>query len=69
MTQIYTAFCLHTDGRGTTWISCVEASSVEEAQETAKAACADDWGCERQEIHVLGIAQGDINILHWQDYC
>jgi hypothetical protein len=41
--QTYTAFCLHTDGRGTTWIAAVDASSIEEAQETAKAACADDW--------------------------
>lgn len=65
--MIYTAFCQQTNGRGTIWISTVEASSLEEAIETAREECAADWEYETGHVHVLGIAEGNVNLAYWQD--
>lgn len=67
--QTFTAFCQHTDGRGTMWIAAVEADDVEQAMVAAETNCAFDWDCTTDEIHVVGIAAGDVNILRWEDYC
>ena len=63
----YTAFCQQTDGRGTIWISDVEASSISEAAQNARDLCATEWGYEFHDVHCLGLAEGDINIVHWED--
>lgn len=66
--MIYTAFCQDTSGRGTIWIDKVEASTVEDAKNLAREACADDWGYEdASQIHVLGIARGNVEIADWED--
>ena len=64
----YTVFCQHANGTGTIWISPVNANNLEEAQEKARIACADDWGHEDlSDVHVLGVAEGNVNILFWED--
>jgi hypothetical protein len=65
--MLYSAFCQNISGTGTIWISPVEADNLEDAILTAQADCATDWETDPDEVHVLGIAEGDINILHWQD--
>lgn len=66
--KTYTAFCQDRDSGGSTWISIVEATDTESAIIEARTRCADDWGYDDPEdIHVLGIAKGDITILHWDD--
>ena len=67
MAKIYTAFCQNANGKGTIWINPVEADSVEEAISEAQAACANDWGDALEDVHVLGIASGDVKIEHWED--
>lgn len=64
---IYTAFCQQPNGRGTIWINNVEADSLEQATVLACEDCACDWACEPEEVHCLGIAEGDVTILYWDD--
>lgn len=66
--QTFTGFCQQSNGKGTVWIGSFE-STRELAIETARGLCAEVWGYDRDAIHVLGIAEGDVNILHWEDIC
>ena len=63
----YTAFCQEAGGGGTTWIDTVEADNIDEACDIARANCAADWSVEEVFVHVLGLAEGNVNILHWND--
>ena len=63
----FTAFCQDADAQGTIWINPVEASDIEAAKAAAIAGCAVDWGYDEDDIHCLGIAAGDVEILHWED--
>lgn len=70
MIQTYTAFCQEASGTGTIWIDTVEAESLDAAIISARAACAEDWGADifaPEDIHVLGVAEGDTTILYWRD--
>lgn len=71
MTQTYTAFCQEATGEGTIWIDKVEADSLDEAITAARAACLSDWGRQLypEDIHVLGIAEGNVTVLYWSDIC
>lgn len=63
----YTVFCQEADGHGTIWISAIVAESYPDAMDIAQHQCADDWNMDEADIHVLGVAEGDIKILHWVD--
>lgn len=63
----FTAFCQDSSGQGTIWISTVLALTVASATRKARIACAKDWGTSFTYIHVLGIAEGDVKILEWND--
>ncbi len=72
MTQTYTAFCQQANGEGTIWIDSVEADDLEEAIFKAQVKCSSDWGVESyapEDIHVLGLAEGTLNIVYWSDIC
>lgn len=68
MKMTFTGFCRQSDDKGTTWIGSFK-STREQAIETARSLCAEDWGYDRNAVHVLGIAEGNVNILHWEDIC
>ncbi len=72
----FTVFCQETGGNGTIHIATVEAADWEAALIAGKQQCIDDWsaGSSPEEIrwnaetvHCLGIAAGNIEILHWED--
>ena len=65
----FTAFCQESNGSGTIWIEAIEARSVRHAIEVARKSCAESWGWKdaNERIHVLGIARGAVEILHWED--
>lgn len=64
----YTVFCRESNGTGTTWISAVEAESLDEAKAQGHFNCCWDWGVEDDSsVTVIGVAEGDINILFWED--
>lgn len=65
--QPFTVFCRQKDGKGTTWVDTVQAKDALHAAEVGLSACADDWeGYPREEIHVCGVATGDIDFT-WND--
>lgn len=67
--RAFTVFCRQTNGRGTTWISTVLGIDIEDAKTNAVAQCASDWGWEdhANDITVIGVIKGGIELLEWTD--
>jgi hypothetical protein len=72
----YTVFCQQADKLGTIHIDSVEAADLESAIQAGREQCLADWngGASQsnasftlEDIHCLGVAAGDVTILHWQD--
>ncbi|MBN8459826.1 MAG: hypothetical protein J0M04_18505 [Verrucomicrobia bacterium] len=72
----FTVFCQQGDQIGTTHIAPVEAADLESAILAGREQCLSDWNggfspgnapFTLDDIHCLGVAEGDIRILHWQD--
>ena len=65
--QTFTAFCQEADETGTIWIQQVKAEAIADAVAAARRDCAEDWGFDVEHVHCLGLAQGDCEIVHWED--
>jgi hypothetical protein len=73
--KTFTTFCREKTGRGTVWIASVEAEDLEAAKVQGRADCAADWDWASDDpeedmsddIEVIGVAEGNINILYWND--
>ena len=72
----FTVFCQQADQLGTIHIDSVEATDLDSAIQAGREQCLADWNggaCEPgapftlEDIHCLGVAEGDVRILHWQD--
>lgn len=66
----FTAFCCDKNRKpgDTIWIEAFDATDLADAITQAQRNCADAWGYDNvSDIHVLGIAEGNVNILHWDD--
>ena len=72
----FTVFCQQVGGGGTIHIASVEAADLKAAIIAGKQQCIDDWSAgstpdesrwNEETVHCLGIAAGNIEILHWQD--
>lgn len=66
----FTVFCRQANNQGTTWIDTVKAHHLEEAMHAGKIKCADDWGYDSWQLNdivVVGVAEGDVRILMWDD--
>ncbi len=72
-TSTFTVFCQQTDQLGTIHIDTVEATDLPSAILAGREQCLRDWnGSETgslslDDIHCLGVAEGDVRILHWKD--
>lgn len=65
--KTYTVFIRQDNNRGTTFITAVEAPDQEIAAILALAECAECWEWDLADLHVLGIAAGNVDILEWED--
>lgn len=66
--KTFTAFCQHASGTGTVWIDNVQAVDAKQAILLAPQRCAEDWeGVPVEHIRVLGLAEGDVEIVFWED--
>ena len=78
--RCFTVFCQESGGAGTIHIASHEAVDLESAIIAGKHQCIKDWssGFEESEgegegpwnlesVHCLGVAAGDVEILHWED--
>jgi hypothetical protein len=72
----FTVFCQEAGGNGTIHIDHIEAGDLEAAIIAGKQQCIDDWSDRTTEtdspwnmetVHCLGVAAGDVEILHWED--
>lgn len=64
--SLYTVFCQAAGGNGTIWVSTVEAENLPDAVQRGREQCVVDWGYS-VDVHVLGVAAGDVEILMWED--
>lgn len=65
--KTFTIFCRQANGKGTTNIFAVQADDLESATQSGIEQCAEDWACDESSIHILGVAEGDVTILEWND--
>jgi hypothetical protein len=49
------------------YITAVDAESAREAALEARAECASDWAMDESGITVVGVANGDVDIVAWND--
>ena len=72
----FTVFCKQSNGSGTIHIATVQATDLAAAIIAGKQQCIDDWSAgtsaeqsrwNEESIHCLGVAAGNIEILHWED--
>lgn len=72
----FTVFCQQVDQLGTIHIDRVEATDLQSAIQAGREQCLADWNGGASEsdapftledIHCLGVAEGDVMILHWKD--
>ena len=69
----FTVFCQESGGTGTIHIASVEAADLEAAITAGKQQCIGDWSTPEESrwneetVHCLGVAAGNIEILHWED--
>jgi len=68
----FTVFVQQADGRGTVHIADYQAATSEEAANEALDQVSQDWGSEdepwdKDNLHVLGIAKGNFEIIEWND--
>lgn len=63
----YTVFCQDTSGTGPVWVGHVDADTVDAAMEAGREDCHESWGGSIDAIHVLGVAEGCVRIMFWED--
>jgi hypothetical protein len=72
----FTVFCQQADQLGTIHIDSVEAPDLDSAIQVGRAQCLADWNGDNsgsdapytlEDIHCLGVAEGDVRILRWED--
>lgn len=71
--RTFTVFCQQADQLGSIHIDSVEAVDLESAILAGREQCLSDWNSGEnalltlEDIHCLGVAEGNLTILHWQD--
>ena len=63
----FTVLCVATDLDRGTYITHQSAPDIDEAKAAARQECAGSWNCEPNDVIVLGVAEGFVNFLDWQD--
>jgi hypothetical protein len=74
--KTFTVFCQQADQLGTTHIDSVKAEDLESAILAGRQQCLTVWNggatgentpFTLEDIHCLGVAAGEVEILHWHD--
>lgn len=66
--KTYTVWVCEAGGSGTTHIQAYTAENETAAAEAALDQVQKDWGDDdRDNLHILGIALGDVTIMEWND--
>lgn len=65
--KTFTVFCREASGRGTTWIGSVQARDYSSAMKKGARECANDWGWPVADVVAVGVAEGSVSIVFWDD--
>lgn len=65
--KTWTVWVRDANGEGTTHISAHKAETIEAAVALAVEETAGDWQQPKEALEVLGIAEGDVKIVEWND--
>ena len=63
----YTTITRATNDMQQTHLTCVEAESHEEAVQLGRAECAKDWEQPEDGLQVIGLFEGDVTPVQWDD--
>lgn len=65
-----TAFCCSAFTVETIWINSIglpDGSGLEEFILEARYECAEAWDIELEFVHCLGLIEGDVDVVYWED--
>lgn len=65
--KTFTVFCMNSSRTGTTYIGSDEGKTWQEAALKVRNTCAEDWSASPDEIDVIGVAAGEVDIIAWDD--
>lgn len=65
--KTWTIWVKQSNGEGTTHVSAHRAATLAEATAAAIEETATDWQADIEDLEVLGIAEGDVEIVEWND--
>jgi hypothetical protein len=66
--QTWTFWIEHPDGSRSVYIAAASGNDLDEARTKALAVARRGWGLPKnQELYVLGVAEGDVNIIEWNE--
>jgi hypothetical protein len=65
--KTFTVFIVQANGHGTTYITGAQGRTINSAKNKALAECARDWKESKGNLRVLGVVEGDVRILEWDD--
>lgn len=70
----FTVMCQHASGKGTVWIDTVDVMADSQGkyplafiQELAIKECADAWEADEDDLHCMGVVEGQIDFLFFDD--
>jgi hypothetical protein len=74
-TKKFTIWICEANGTGSHYVTLIEAEDIETAKAEALAECSREWSDGTSEdpsypvedLHVLGVAEGDVTLLEWAD--
>lgn len=64
---MFTVWVMNNDRTGTTFVTVVEAASAELAELYAREECAEDRAEPIENLKVIGVARGDVQLVGWYD--
>lgn len=65
----FTVWVMEESREGTTFVTSCDAKNIQEAAEIAIDECAASWETRASGLVVIGVAQGDVRLLEWNDNC
>lgn len=65
--KFFTVWVTDANEHGTHFVQAFQAVDIETAKAEAIAECADCWGYDPADLHILGVADGNVHLLEWDE--
>jgi hypothetical protein len=63
----FTVWVSDASQHGTHFVQAFQAADIEDAKQQALLECAACWGDAVEELTILGVAEGDVRLLEWNE--